>query len=67
MHIEFAVGEGQSAMMRSLAYCKMIFSALQRKRDDLATSKIPPLVPLSQELASIHPTVLQRQNFSTKF
>ncbi|AUB34843.1 hypothetical protein COO91_00681 [Nostoc flagelliforme CCNUN1] len=40
-------------------------AALQRKRDDLATSKILPLLPLPplpQELAPIHPTVLQRQD-----
>jgi hypothetical protein len=37
---------------------------LQRKRDDLATSKILPLLPLPPQpplLAPIHPTVLQRQ------
>ncbi len=32
---------------------------LQRKRDDLATSKIPLLLPL---VPPIHATVLQRQN-----
>ncbi|MBW4454376.1 MAG: hypothetical protein KME55_17635 [Nostoc indistinguendum CM1-VF10] len=30
---------------------------MQRKRDDLATSKIPPLLPL---LIPIYPTILQR-------
>ncbi|WP_267921752.1 hypothetical protein [Nostoc favosum] len=39
---------------------QLLIGALQRKRDDLATSKIPPLLPL---LAPIHPTVLQRLNW----
>lgn len=36
--------------------------ALHRKRDDLTTNKIsPPASPAQEQLAPIHPTVLQRQ------
>ncbi|WP_335041398.1 hypothetical protein [Nostoc sp.] len=47
-----------SRSYRIFMHSGKIFLALQRKQDDLATSKIPPLLPLPPLLSPIHPTVL---------
>ncbi|MBD2534604.1 hypothetical protein H6G97_36065 [Nostoc flagelliforme FACHB-838] len=52
-------GLGDDACGRRVRHRIPIFGVAYL-RDDLATSKILPLLPLPPLLASIHPTVLQR-------